>query len=126
MVDVASAGLRSNKAERGPLVVPGKRQAILPWVSCPTMGSSAGRNQKGNPAYVGLWRSQSDATSFFCRTEKSPMLKNLMIVFGLVAGLSACAAPYGYTGYAEPAYYGPVYYGPGYYPIHTSPHGTVQ
>jgi hypothetical protein len=61
------------------------------------------------------------------------MLKNLTIVFGLVAGLSACAAPYGYTGYgntgygyAEPAYYGPVYYGPGYYPIHTSEHGTVQ
>jgi hypothetical protein len=63
----------------------------------------------------------------------SPMLKRLTVVFGLVAGLSACAAPYGYTGYGntgygytEPAYYGPVYYGPGYYPIHTSPHGTVQ
>jgi hypothetical protein len=61
------------------------------------------------------------------------MLKNLTIVFGLVAGLAACAAPSGYTGYGntgygynEPAYYGPVYYGPGYYPIHTSPHGTVQ
>jgi len=64
---------------------------------------------------------------------KSPMLKNLIITLGLVAGLSACAAPYGYTGsgntgsgYNEPAYYGPVYYGPGYYPIHTSQHGTVQ
>jgi hypothetical protein len=71
------------------------------------------------------------------------MFKNLVIAFGLAAGLSACAAPYGYTGYgytgygytgygntgygyAEPAYYGPVYYGPGYYPIHTSEHGTVQ
>jgi hypothetical protein len=61
------------------------------------------------------------------------MLENLAIIFGLAAGLSACAAPYGYTGYgntgygyAEPAYYGPVYYGLGYYPIHTSEHGTVQ
>jgi hypothetical protein len=62
------------------------------------------------------------------------MLKNLTIVFGLVVvGLSACAAPYGYTGYGnpgygynEPAYYGPVYYGPGYYPPHISQHGTVQ
>ena len=59
--------------------------------------------------------------------------KNLAIAFGLAAGLSACAAPYGCPGYgntgygyAEPAYYGPVYYGPGYYPIHTSEHGTVQ
>jgi hypothetical protein len=65
--------------------------------------------------------------------RESPMLKNLTIVFGLVTGLSACMAPYGYTGYGntgygynEPAYYGPVYYGPGYYPIHTSQHGTVQ
>jgi hypothetical protein len=61
------------------------------------------------------------------------MIKNLTIVFGLVAGLSACAAPYGSTGYGnvgygynEPAYYGPVYYGPGYYPVHSSQHGTVQ
>ncbi|MBV9202225.1 MAG: hypothetical protein JO320_09820 [Alphaproteobacteria bacterium] len=57
------------------------------------------------------------------------MLKNLAIVFGLIAGLSACAAPpypnAGY-GYNEPAYYGPVYYGPGYYPPHASQHGTVQ
>jgi hypothetical protein len=63
------------------------------------------------------------------------MLKNLTIVFGLVAGLSACAAPYGYTGYgdtgygySEPTYYGysnqPVYYGPGY--PHISQHGQVQ
>ena len=63
------------------------------------------------------------------------MLKNLAIVFGLVAGLSACAAPYGYPGYgnigygyAEPTYYGygngPVYYGPTY--PHVSEHGTVQ
>jgi hypothetical protein len=56
-----------------------------------------------------------------------------MIAFCLVAGLSACAAPYGYTGYGntgygynQPANYGPVYYGPGYYPVHTSQHGTVQ
>jgi hypothetical protein len=56
------------------------------------------------------------------------MLKNLAIVFGLVAALSACAAPYPNSGYGynEPAYYGPVYYGPGYYPPNTSQHGTVQ
>lgn len=61
------------------------------------------------------------------------MFKHLMVVVGLVAGLSACAGPYGYPGYDntgygynEPAYYGPVYYGPGYYPVHTSTHGTVQ
>ena len=56
------------------------------------------------------------------------MLKNLTIVFGLMAGLSSCAVPYGTTGYGsnEPPYYGPVYYGPGYYPPHTSEHGTVQ
>ena len=65
--------------------------------------------------------------------RKPPMLKNLTIVFGLVAGLSACAAPYEYPGYGYtepayygPAYYGPVYYGPGYYPPHSSEHGTVQ
>jgi len=63
------------------------------------------------------------------------MLKNLAIVLGLLAGLSACTAPYGYPGYgnpgygyAEPAYYGygngPVYYGPTY--PHISEHGTVQ
>jgi hypothetical protein len=61
------------------------------------------------------------------------MLKGLTIVLCLMAGLSACTAPYPYTGYDnpgygynEPAYYGPVYYGPGYYPIHNSQHGTVQ
>ena len=61
------------------------------------------------------------------------MLKKLVIVLGLVAGLSACVGPYDNTGYGynEPAYYGyssntPVYYGPGYYPPHTSQHGTVQ
>jgi hypothetical protein len=60
--------------------------------------------------------------------RKSSMLKNLTIIFGLVASLTACAAPYGNAGYgySEPAYYGPVYYGPGYYPPHTSEHGTVQ
>jgi hypothetical protein len=54
------------------------------------------------------------------------MLKNLAIVLGLVAGLSACMGSYGYNGYGgtgygynKPAYYGygyntPVYYGAGY------------
>lgn len=63
----------------------------------------------------------------------SPMLKKLVIVLGLVAGLSACVGPYGDTGYGynERAYYGygsstPAYYGPGYYAPHTSEHGTVQ
>jgi hypothetical protein len=64
--------------------------------------------------------------------EAPSMLKNLAIAFALLAGLSACAAPYGYppaSGYAEPpAYYGygnmPTYYGPGY--PHITPHGTVQ
>ena len=32
------------------------------------------------------------------------MLKNLTIVVGLVAGLSACAAPYGYSGYGNTGY----------------------
>ena len=32
------------------------------------------------------------------------MLKNLTIVVGLVAGLSACAAPYGSTGYGNTGY----------------------
>ena len=77
-------------------------------------------------------RSQFDTTNYSWNGNLQ-MLKNLAIVFGLVAGLSACATPYGYPGYGdtgygynEPAYYGPVYYGPGYYPIHTSQHGTVQ
>jgi hypothetical protein len=63
------------------------------------------------------------------------MLKNLAIVLGLVAGLSACMGPYGYNGYGQtgygyyrPAYYGygidtPVYYGGSY---SYSQHGTVQ
>ena len=54
------------------------------------------------------------------------MLKNFVIVLGLVAGLSACVGPYGYDGYGQtgygynkPAYYGygyntPAYYGYGY------------
>jgi hypothetical protein len=64
------------------------------------------------------------------------MLKTLVIVVGLVAGLSACMGPYGDNGYGyngygnsgysnagfgynRPAYYGygyntPVYYGGGY------------
>jgi len=65
------------------------------------------------------------------------MLKNLAIVLGLVVGLSACVAPYGYNGYGntgygynQPAYYGygyntPLYYGGPSYP-QTSQHGTVQ
>jgi hypothetical protein len=82
---------------------------------------------------------------------ESPMLKNLAIVLGLVAGLSACMGPYGYSGYgagygynrptnygygySAPANYGygyntPVYYGGSYDPdtSYTSPHGsgTVQ
>jgi hypothetical protein len=80
------------------------------------------------------WRPQPDATSHFGGKVLS-MLKNLAIVFGLLAGLSGCAAPYGYPGYgnpgygyAQPAYYGygngPVYYGPTY--PHISEHGTVQ
>jgi len=71
-------------------------------------------------------------TLLFCRTEISDV-QNITIVFGLMAGLSACAAPYGDPGYGNPGYgynqsgyYGPVYYGPGYYPPHTSQHGTVQ
>jgi hypothetical protein len=65
------------------------------------------------------------------------MLKNLAIVVGLVAGLSACMGPYGYSGYGtgygynRPANYGygystPVYYGGSYDPdtSYTSPHGT--
>jgi hypothetical protein len=68
------------------------------------------------------------------------MLRNLAIGFGLLAGLSACVAPYGYPGYgyggypapgygySQAPYYGysnePVYYGPSYPP--SSPHGTVQ
>ena len=65
------------------------------------------------------------------------MLKNLAIVLGLVAGLSACMGPYGYSGYGagygynRPANYGygyntPVYYGGSYDPdtSYTSPHGT--
>jgi hypothetical protein len=47
------------------------------------------------------------------------MLKNLVIVLGLVAGLSACMGPYGYDGYDNGynglAYYGYGYNGPAYY-----------
>jgi hypothetical protein len=63
----------------------------------------------------------------------SSPLKKLVIVLGLAASLSACAGPYGNTGYGsnQPPYSGygpntPVYYGPGYYAPHTSEHGTVQ
>jgi hypothetical protein len=77
------------------------------------------------------------------------MLKNLAIVLGLAAGLSACTGPYGYNGYGNgygynrpaysgygyntPVYYGygyntPEYYGGSYDPNapRTSQHGTVQ
>jgi hypothetical protein len=54
--------------------------------------------------------------------EALSMLKNLTLAWGLMAGLSACAAPYGYPGYgSSPA---PSYYGPDYPNI--SRHGTVQ
>ena len=45
------------------------------------------------------------------------MLKNLAIVLGLVAGLSACMGPYGYNGYSGSGYgrSTPVYYGGSYY-----------
>jgi hypothetical protein len=35
---------------------------------------------------------------------ESPMLKNMMIVLGLVAGLTACMSPYGYSGYGNTGY----------------------
>lgn len=65
------------------------------------------------------------------------MVKNLVIVLGLVIGLSACMGPYGYDGYGDarygygrPASYGYGYNTPGYYYgagfPYTSPHGTVQ
>jgi hypothetical protein len=67
------------------------------------------------------------------RDTSSPFSTKLLIVLGLVAGLSACAEPYGNAGYGynEPAYYTygpntPVYYGPGYYFPRSSQHGTVQ
>ena len=81
---------------------------------------------------LGQWCRQFDATSHYSGAE-SAMLKNLAIVVGLMAGLSACI-PYGYNGYDstgygynQPAYngyrynttvYAPygrtLYYGPGY------------
>jgi hypothetical protein len=70
---------------------------------------------------LGQWRRQFDATSYFSGTE-SAMLKNLAIVVGLVAGLSACI-PYGYNGYdstgygySQPAYNGYSYNTPVYAP----------
>jgi hypothetical protein len=67
------------------------------------------------------------------------MLKNLALALGLLAGLSACVAPYGDPGYSYPPGYGyaqpPAYYGYGYSPPpsyygpeypHISQHGTVQ
>jgi hypothetical protein len=70
--------------------------------------------------------------------EVLSMLKNLALVFGLLAGLSACVAPYRYPeygyppgyAYSQPPSYGygntpaPTYYGPDY--PHISQHGTVQ
>jgi hypothetical protein len=51
------------------------------------------------------------------------MIKNLTIVFGLLASLSACAAPYGYTGYGDTGYgYSePTYYGYSNQPVYTDP-----
>ena len=84
-------------------------------------------------------RSQFDTTNYSWNGNLQ-MLKNLAIGFGLLAGLSASVAPYGYPGYGYSGYpapgYGysqppysaysnePVYYGPSFPP--TSPHGTVQ
>jgi hypothetical protein len=66
------------------------------------------------------------------------MPKNLALALGLLAGMSACVAPYGYPGYGYPPGYGyaappayvygyppaPEYYGSDY--PHISQHGTVQ
>jgi hypothetical protein len=71
--------------------------------------------------------SEFDATSHFSGTE-SAMLKNLAIVVGLVAGLSACI-PYGYNGYDStgygynrPAYNGYSYSTPVYAPYSRTPY----
>jgi hypothetical protein len=62
--------------------------------------------------------------------EVLSMLKNLALALGLMVGLSACVAPYGYPGYGYPPGYSygyspaPTYYGPGY--PHITQHGTVQ
>jgi hypothetical protein len=75
---------------------------------------------------LGQWRWKFDATSRFSGTE-SAMLKNLAIVVGLVAGLSACI-PYGYNGYDstgygynQPAYNGNSYNTPAYAPYSRTP-----
>jgi hypothetical protein len=75
---------------------------------------------------LGQWRRQFDATSHFSGTE-SAMLKNLAIVAGLMAGLSACT-PYGYNGYDstgygynQPAYNGYSYNTPVYAPYSRTP-----
>src|SRR3984893_2581924 len=79
------------------------------------------------PASKFAKRPQFDATSHFSGTE-SAMLKNLAIVVGLVAGLSACI-PYGYNGYDStgygynrPAYNGYSYNTPVYAPYSRTPY----
>ena len=76
--------------------------------------------------FSGNGRRQFDATSHFSGTE-SGMFKNLAIVSGLVAGLSACT-PYGYNGYDstgygynQPAYNGYSYNTPVYAPYSRTP-----
>jgi hypothetical protein len=86
-----------------------------------------------------VWRAERHPMRKALSLEVLSMLKNLALVFGLLAGLSACAAPYGYPGYGYPPGYGyaeppaysgygsapaPTYYGPDY--PHISQHGTVQ
>jgi hypothetical protein len=75
---------------------------------------------------LGQRRWQFDATSHFSGME-SAMLKNLAIVVGLVAGVSACI-PYGYNGYDstgygynQPAYTGSSYDTPVYAPYSRTP-----
>jgi hypothetical protein len=76
--------------------------------------------------FSGNGRRQFDATSYFSGTE-SGMFKNLAIVVGLMAGLSACI-PYGYNGYDstgygynQPAYNGYSYNTPVYAPYSRTP-----
>jgi hypothetical protein len=80
-----------------------------------------------SPGFKFAKRPQFDATSNFSGTE-SAMLKNLAIVVGLVAGLSACI-PYGYNGYDStgygynrPAYNGYSYNTPVYAPYSRTPY----
>ena len=76
------------------------------------------------PSGNGVGNSMRQVT--FSGTE-SAMLKNLAIVVGLMAGLSACI-PYGYNGYDstgygynQPAYNGSSYNTPDYAPYSRTP-----